>query len=67
MISGNKVSEQKLLPHKDAADGRVDYFALQELYKGVGANAKAILTAKKYIQEIFYGGEKLPHMCWDKF
>ena len=29
LIPGNKVTEQKLIPHKDAADGRVDYFTIQ--------------------------------------
>ena len=29
--------------------------------------AKFVLTAEKDIQEIFYGGEKLPHLWWDKF
>ena len=64
-IFENAVAEQNLLPHKDAADGRVDYFALKELYEGVGGNAKAVLTDKKYIQELFYGSEKPPHMWWE--
>ena len=67
LISENEVAKQKLLPHKDAADGHVDYFSLQEFYEGVGANAKYVLTAEKYIQEIFYRGGKPPHMWWDKF
>ena len=32
-VSENAVSEQKLLPHKDAAGGIVDYFYIQEFYE----------------------------------
>ena len=66
-ISEYTVSKHKLPYHKDADNGCVDYFALQEFYEGVGANAKAVLTSKKDIQEIFYGGENPPHMWWEKF
>ena len=67
LISENTVAEQKLLPHKDAANVCVYYFDLQELYEGLVANAKSVLTSNKYIQEIFYGGEKPLHMWWGKF
>ena len=50
LISENSVSEHKLLHHKDASDGCVDYFTLQEFYEGVRENAKAILAVEKYIQ-----------------
>ena len=67
LISENSVAEQKILPYKDSSDGRVDFLALQEFYEGVGANAKAILAAERDLQELFYGGEKPPHMWWDRF
>ena len=66
-ISEYTVSKQKLPYHKDADNGCVDYFALQKFYERVGPNAKAVLTAEKDIQDIFYGGEKPPHMWWEKF
>ena len=66
-ISENNVAEQKILPYKDQNDERVDYNALVEFYEGVGANAKATLAAETDIQEMFYAGEKPPHMWWDEF
>ena len=40
--------------------------ALNGFYEGVGANAKAILAADNDIQELYYAGEKKPHMWWDE-
>ena len=40
-------------------------FSNFELYEGVGADAKSVLTSEKDIQEIFYGGVKPPHMWWE--
>ena len=67
LISDNLVAEQKLLPHKDDNNGRLDYLALKQFYEGVGANSKAILAAEKDLVELFYAGEKKPHMWWDEF
>ena len=67
LISDNPVAEQKLLPHKDANNGRIDFMALKAFYEGVGANAKATLKAETDLQELFYAGEKKPHMWWDEF
>ena len=67
LISDNPVAEQKILPHKDLNNGRVDYMALKEFYEGVGANAKATLKAETDLQDLFYAGEKKPHMWWDEF
>jgi hypothetical protein len=44
-ISENNVAEQKILPYKDENNGRTDFIALKEFYEGVGANAKATLSA----------------------
>ena len=44
LIYENAVAKKKLLPHRDAADGHVYYFALHEFYKGVVSNAKYALT-----------------------
>ena len=67
LISDNPVAEQKLLPHKDDNNERLDYLALKQFYEGVGANSKAILAAEKDLVELFYAGEKKPHMWWDEF
>ena len=67
LISENPVAEQKVLPYKDAANGRLDFTALKEFYEGVGANSKAVLQAERDLQSLFYLGEKKPHMWWDEF
>ncbi|MCP4745298.1 MAG: hypothetical protein GY874_04025, partial [Desulfobacteraceae bacterium] len=67
LISDNPVAEQKILPHKDLNDGRIDFMTLKEFYEGVGANAKATLKAETDLQDLFYAGEKKPHMWWDEF
>ena len=53
----NQLLKKKLLLHKDAADGPVYYFAIQEFYEREGGNEKGVLTSKKDFQEIFYGGK----------
>ena len=65
LIYENLVAKQKIPPHKEAADGSDDHFSNFELYEGVGADAKFVLTSEKDIQEIFYGGVKPPHMWWE--
>ena len=66
-ISENNVAEQMILPYKDQNNGRVDFNALVEFYEGVAANAKATLAAETDVQDMFYAGEKPPHMWWDEF
>ena len=66
-ISEHTVAEQKILPFKDQADGRVDFMALKDYYEGVSANSRLLQTAEKDIQELFYLGEKYPSMWWDEF
>ena len=67
LLTGNPVAEQKILPHKDTSNGRIDCNALKEYYEGVGANAKAVLSAEADIQDMYYSGEKKPMMWWDEF
>ena len=66
-ISENNVAEQKVLPFKDDNNGRLDFIALRDFYEGVGANARATLSAESDLQDMFYAGEKPPHMWWDEF
>ena len=67
LISDNPVAEQKILPHKDLNNGKIDFAALKEFHEGVSANAKATLKAVADLQYLFYVGEKKPQMWWDKF
>ena len=67
LISEHVVAEQKILPFKDQSNGRVDFMALKDYYEGVGANSKLLHSAEKDIQDLFYLGEKKPHMWWDEF
>ena len=48
-------------------NGRADYNALKDHYEGVGATAKAVVSSEAGIQDMFYEGEKKPHMWWEEF
>ena len=41
--------------------------SLKDLYERVGSNPKAILAADNDIQELYYAGEKKPHIWWGEF
>ena len=66
-ISENNVAEQKVLPFKDDNNGRLDFITLRGFYEGVGANARATLSAEADLQDMFYAGAKPPHIWWDEF
>ena len=66
-ISGNETAEAKILPHASEIKGRLDFIALKEHYKGVGANSKELIFAGKTLETLFYTGEKPPHMWWEEF
>ena len=63
----NPVAEAKLVPHAHHNNGSLDFIALKNHYKGVGFHAINIFQADKILQDIFYSGEKKPHMWWDEF
>ena len=63
--SGNPVEEEKLIPHANMNNGRLDFMALRNHYEGIGVHAINIVQADKILQDLFYGGEKKPHMWWD--
>ena len=67
LVTDHTVAEQKLLATKDQADGRADFIILKAFYEGVGANSKSLAAAEKDINDLFYLGEKKPHMWWDEF
>ena len=66
-ITENETAENKILPYLAQANGRVDFIALKEHYEGVGSNAKSVLRAEDDILQMFYMGEKKPHMWWEEF
>ena len=66
-IAENAVAEAKIQPHADQNNGRLDFLALKEHYEGVGVLAIDVVQADKTLDELFYSGEKKPHMFWEKF
>ena len=66
-IAGNQIAENKLLPYMNNRNGRKDYMVLRDHFEGVVANAIAVLNAEKDIKDLFYSGEKKPHMWWESF
>ena len=66
-ITENPTAENKILPYADLNNGRRDYQALKDHYEGVGATAKAIVKSEDDLQNLFYAGEKKPHMWWEEF
>jgi hypothetical protein len=66
-ITGNSTAESKILQHANDNNGRLDYLALKAHYEGVGVNAIEILKAEKVLSDLFYGGERKPHMWWEEF
>jgi hypothetical protein len=66
-IAGNTTAESKILAYNDQRNGRLDYIALKDHYEGVGINAVDALGADKALENLFYAGEKKPHMWWEEF
>lgn len=66
-MAGNNTAEVKMLPYADNHNGRLDFKALKDHYEGVGVNAVNILKAEETIRNLFYSGEKKPHMWWEEF
>ena len=65
--SRNPAVEAKLVQQAPQKNGRLDFIALKNHYKGVGFHAINIVQADKILQDISYSGEKKPHMWWDEF
>ena len=64
---GNETAEMKIKMHESLRNGRTDCMALKEHYEGVGVYAFDITEADAIITDLFYSGEKFPHMYWEKF
>ena len=51
-ISGNQTAESKIQNYTRNSNGRLDYIALKELYKGVGVNAIDILREESILEKV---------------
>ena len=67
LIVGNETAETKVQSNPDQQNGRAIVFSLNELYAGSGLYAIDLIKAEKIVRDSFYGGEKRPHMWWDKY
>ena len=66
-ITGNETAEMQIKVHEIERNGQIDWMALKENYEGVGIHAFDIIEAEVIITDLFYSGEKFPHMYWEKF
>ena len=65
--SGNLVTESMIVQSAKKNDGRLDFIAQKKHDGEVGFHAKDIFKSDKIIQDLFYSGERKPHMWWDEF
>ena len=66
-VAGNDTAEAKIQGLQRVNDGREAYKRLVEHYEGVGIHAIDIREADEVIKNLFYAGEKPPHMWWAEF
>ena len=66
-VAGNDTAEAKIQGLQRVNDGREAYKRLVEHYEGVGIHAIDIREADEVIKNLFYAGEKPPHMWWSAF
>ena len=52
----------KIKEHELLRNGRTDWIALKEHYEGVGFYAFDVTEADAILADLFYSGEKFPHM-----
>jgi len=67
LISGNETAKAKIQAHANEYNGWLDVIALKQHYEGVGVYAVDITKAQQIINDLFYAGEKKPHMWWEEF
>ena len=60
------MAEAKMVHNDQKNYGRLNFFALKNHYEVVGVHTKDIVKSDKIIQDLFYSGDKKPHMWWDK-
>jgi hypothetical protein len=61
-VAGNETAEAKIQAYEAQNNGRLDYIALKEHYKGVGVRVLDITKAESVLTSLYYGGKKKPHM-----
>jgi hypothetical protein len=66
-VAGNDTAEAKIQGLQRVNDGREAYKRLVEHYEGVGIHAIDIREADEVLKNLFYAGEKPPHMWWSEF
>ena len=66
-VAGNDTAEAKIQGLRRPNDGREAFKRLVEHYEGVGIHAIDIREADEVIKNLFYAGEKPPHMWWAEF
>ena len=66
-VAGDDTAEAKIQGLLQPNDGREAFKRHVEHYEGAGIHAFDIREADKVIKNLFYAGEKLPHMWWSEF
>ena len=66
-VSGNDTAAATIQGLLRPNDGREAFKRLVEHYEGVGIHAINIREADEVIKNLFYAGEKPPHMWWAEF
>ena len=66
-ITGNETAEMRIKAHEADRNGRTDWIALTEHYEGVGIHSFDIIEADSILHDLYYSGEKFPHMYWEEF
>ena len=67
LITGNENSEATILSIQDTREKRKAFKMLRDIYEGVGVNGLNISRADNIIRNLYYTGEKKPHMWWEEF
>ena len=65
-ITGNETAEMRIKAHDAERNVRINWMALKEHYEGVGIHAFDIIEAEAILTDLFYSGEKFPHMYWEE-
>jgi hypothetical protein len=66
-VAGNDTAEANIQGLVKPNDGREAFRCLVDHYEGVGIHAVDVREADKVIKNLFYAGEKPPHMWWSEF
>ena len=66
-VVGNTEAETKIQTLATPSDGRGIYRTLKEHYAGQGVYAIDLRDAEGLIENLYYTGEKRPHMWWIRF